>query len=239
MMKKTINAVVVVCLLITLHSCRKINGRGPVVTTNRTASNFTAISVSLGAKVYVTQGSDYKVEVLAQQNIQDIIRTSVENGELQLNFHRNYLVTSKDDVIINVTAPSINRLQVSGSSDLFTVGNLVTDNLALDVSGSGNISIPQVEATSVQGKVSGNGNISILAGHATDESFKVSGSGDIDALNLLGVSGNTSSSGSGKTRVNVSQNLKADISGSGTVYYRGNPVIDSHTSGSGKLVHVD
>jgi hypothetical protein len=37
--------------------------------------------------------------------------------------------------------------------------------------------------------------------------------------------------------VNVSHDLDVTISGSGSVFYKGNPEIDTHISGSGKIVH--
>src|SRR5436190_1477381 len=42
-------------------------------------------------------------------------------------------------------------------------------------------------------------------------------------------------SGSGDMQVNLSQTLDATISGSGSVYYRGQPLISTHISGSGTV----
>jgi hypothetical protein len=36
-------------------------------------------------------------------------------------------------------------------------------------------------------------------------------------------------------KVNLSKSLDADISGSGSVFYKGNPVISTHISGSGNV----
>jgi hypothetical protein len=47
-------------------------------------------------------------------------------------------------------------------------------------------------------------------------------------------------SGSGDVEVNVKESLEANISGSGSVTYRGNPAhVNSHSSGSGKVRKMD
>jgi len=45
-------------------------------------------------------------------------------------------------------------------------------------------------------------------------------------------------SGSGTARVDVAQKLKARVSGSGDVYYEGDPVVDGDVSGSGKILKI-
>src|SRR5215470_16434225 len=74
---------------IIFSSCRKVIGKGPLVTQARSVSNFTGISFETSGNAYVTTGPAYKVEITAQQNILDVINTNVVNGVLHIDFKDN------------------------------------------------------------------------------------------------------------------------------------------------------
>jgi hypothetical protein len=75
-----------------------------------------------------------------------------------------------------------------------------------------------------------------LSGKGTDLEINISGSGSVDAESLEAENCVAKISGSGKCEVNASKSIDARISGSGSVYYKGDPVkVNSHSSGSGKV----
>ena len=118
-----------------------------------------------------------------------------------------------EKVRIYITAPNIEHIAVSGS------GNIKVD----------------VETDDLEGKVSGSGNMD-LKGIARNTIFSVSGSGNLDAENLAADNCQVKISGSGNCRVQVKDNLVSKISGSGKVYYSGDPEkIINNSSGSGSL----
>lgn len=237
-MKKIISAAIAIALF-AFPSCRKefISGDGPVVTEVRVINNFRGVSSSMPGKVNFKIDPVYKVEIQAQQNILDVLRTHVVNGVLEIDFGHNIVVRHHEPVIINISAPSPDYLRVSGAGDINIQGDLVSANLGIDISGNGNITIQKATiADKIDSRISGSGNISINAGSAINEELRVSGSGSMDVSNVPAKQAWVHVSGSGDLKVNLSQSLEAHISGSGSVYYRGNPTISSHVSGSGKIV---
>ena len=67
----------------------RIHG-GNVVTTERSiSSDFDQIKVSEGLDVYITQTNEVSVNVEADENLQDIILTEVENGILRIHTAEN------------------------------------------------------------------------------------------------------------------------------------------------------
>jgi len=219
-------------------SCHKelVVGNGPVVTEMRTVSNFTGVSFKTTGKVNFKIDSLYKVEVSAQRNILDVLRTTIVNGVLVIDFINNVRVRNHEDITVNVTAPSANYFSISGTGDINAEGELTANSLDLSVSGLGNI---VVQKAAVNGKIktgiSGSGNISIATGTAMNEELHISGTGYTDLSNVVAHAAETRTSGSGDIRVNVSDRLELFITGSGSVYYRGQPLIITHISGSGEV----
>lgn len=235
-MKKTTVALLAIFALFFFSACEKVVGTGPLVTETRNTSPFTGVSVEFGGKVNVHIGSPLKVEVTAQQNIQEILQTTVVGGVLRLDYKNGTWVRNDADVVVNITMPYADYLKLSGSGDLNLTGKLVTNALNLQVSGSGNISLQEVElAGLLDARISGSGDMHIYAGTVGHEELQISGSGTMNLVGVQAQTADTRISGSGDIRLKVSQTLDAHISGSGSVFYAGAPQISTQISGSGKV----
>lgn len=144
-------------------------------------------------------------------------------------------------------------LNVSGSGSLKAEVE-VTGSLEADVSGSGNIEL-RGKCGNYNSHVSGSGSITLSLNISGNADFGVSGSGKIQASGTsskvkIAVSGSgrvlagnletnvcdVRISGSGGAEIHVKEELDANISGSGSVGYKGDPKkINSKSSGSGKV----
>ena len=236
-MKKLSVVLLSVALIVFFGSCRKVVGDGPTVTETRAVANFTSVSSSISADVFYKQDPVFKVEITAQQNILNVIETNLVNNELVIKIRNGVRVRSHENIVVNISSPSVNGLKISGSGNFMVPDSIVTDNLNLTLSGSGNIKLHKLLASAVDANISGSGNIAIANGVVTTEKLRISGSGDIDVSNVAATYVTTATSGSGKTDVNASESLDVTISGSGSVFYTGNPIINTHISGSGKVIH--
>jgi hypothetical protein len=234
---KKLSVLVPVVLSIFFTSCEKVVGEGALVTETRTTNSFTGIESSVSGNIIYTQGTDYKVELTAQQNILNVIETPIINNQLQIRFKNNVRVKSHEQITINVTAPSISSIGSSGSGNVTVSSPLSSNALSFRLSGSGNVTLPTVTCAHLETTISGSGNISIAGGTATTETLKISGSGNIDARSVLSKSASTHTSGSGTIWVSAAETLDVTISGSGSVYYSGHPVVTTSISGSGKVIH--
>jgi hypothetical protein len=84
-------------------------------------------------------------------------------------------------------------------------------------------------------EISGSGKIE-ASGSAQSIKASISGSGRVNASNLEVDKCTVRISGSGDVEIHVKSELDANISGSGTVSYKGNPShVNGHSSGSGKV----
>lgn len=233
-MKQIFLAFIAISFIFT--SCKKVVGTGPIVTETRTITDFNSISLEMDATVNITQGNEFKVDVLAQSNILDNIQTTINGTTLHVK-HKNNIYIKSDPITINITMPSISNLDVSGSGSLNVINALITSTLDVEVSGSGNIKIPTLNVTNMNSQITGSGEIKINSGTATNVVSEISGSGKLDMIYVISKSVTTETSGSGTTKVYAENTLDVEISGSGNVYYKGYPTINKSISGSGKLIN--
>ena len=233
------NLSIIAAAAILISSCNVINGtgvtgNGNIRTEKRSTGNFNAVKASSSIDIEIKSGDAYSVSVENDDNILQYVVTDVNDGTLNVHYKDGYSINN-DHAKVYVTAPSLDKLSISGSGDIATTNVLKNSReIEMNVSGSGNIK-GQVDAPSINVSVGGSGNVS-LTGRAKDFKCALSGSGDINCGGLESENTTVKVSGSGNAHVFASMHLSATVSGSGDVYYRGNPSSpEIHTSGSGTV----
>lgn len=219
-------------------SCESISGNGNVRDENRDISNFSQIKTSGSIDVEIKSGDQYQVKVHNDENLLPYMITEIENGVLNIHYKDGYSIMN-DHAKVFVTAPNIKKIVTSGSADITSDGVISDPNkIELNTSGSGDIKM-QVDAPSVKATSSGSGDIT-LSGRTKDFDCKISGSGDAMCSNLKSENAVVRVSGSSDVHVFSSVSLKVNVTGSGDVYYGGNPSSpEIHITGSGTVKAVN
>ncbi len=234
-------ALLITAITFLTQSCYKreswgVKGKGDVVSETRDLGGFSRINLSCSAEVTYTQDSLYSVQVSAQSNILKMLKIEVINDELVIDLEGN--VWDHKPIKMIVHSPRMKGMTVSGSGNITSESQIKTEDLALKVSGSGNIILFTLNATGIDAKVSGSGNVQVNSGKVTNSVYGVSGSGNIQSDYLQSNTNTTNVSGSGNISLYVTESLNVTISGSGNVSYRGTPIVNANVSGSGKLTHI-
>lgn len=200
----------------------------------RNVGAFNAISMGVPGDLYITQGNQVSVEVKGDSDDLEDLITEVRDNTLVIKYERIGWNFGRDRVTIYVTTPEISGISLGGSGKVISQNSLQSDRLDLSVSGSGKIEL-QVEADEIEASISGSGNMTI-SGDADQVQLTISGSGNMDAEELMADRYEVRISGSGRSRIHVGDQLDAKISGSGSVYYKGDPdKVISNVSGSGRV----
>jgi len=236
-MKKMILIVFLAVSVCGCSSCTKIAGDGPTVVKDYSLSGFTSVDNGIDGDVFINQGTDFKVEVQAQQNIIDQIQTNIVNGVLQIRFVNNISLGVHNNIVFNVTMPTVTGLSLSGSGRVLVQQPLKVSNISLDISGSGDMTLSSLAAQNLDAEISGAGNINVTGDTLASESDAISGSGNLNLQNIHAATVSANISGSGNAKVYAIKSLDVHISGSGDVMYDGNPVVNSSISGSGRVSH--
>ena len=200
----------------------------------RDLAPFDGVGIAINADVFYTQGNKHEIRIEGDESdIRDLI-TEVKDGFLQVKYENWRIRHSK--LTLYITSKELESVRVSGSADFMVEKPLVSDEMELGLSGSGNIRFSELNSDEVDVKISGSGSAEIDAGSADEIDIKISGSGKCMAEGFEVSECDVAISGSGNVRIGVKDELDAKLSGSGKVYYRGNPRVNSVASGSGKVV---
>lgn len=232
---------IVIGIAASFTSCKKhlfnsIKGKGETVTETRNLSGFNKISLSIDGDLSYVQDSVYFVEISAQQNVLDVITTDIDAGRLKIGSSK--WIRKHNGIHIIVHSPDLRAVDLSGSGNVESSSNILTTDLELNVSGSGNINFASVHSDELEVKISGSGNIVVSGGVVTNQKATISGSGNVEMENLTANNSDAKISGSGSITVWVLDELKATISGSGNIRYKGNPIVNTNISGSGSVIHI-
>jgi len=224
----------IVTALIMFVSCNLIgeNGSGNVIREERHVSSFNSIDVSGAFQVYLSQGSTQSVIVEADDNLMKLIRTNVNGNTLEIDTKDPIHHSKALKIFLTVT--DLKNIQLSGAVDIHTETKLTFNDLSIDVSGATDSKM-DISVQKLTVDCSGGSELH-FTGSAKDVSFDVSGAVDLYAFDLVTEKMDLSISGAGKADVNVSKELKADISGAASVRYKGNPEkISKDVSGAGSI----
>ncbi|MCX6294527.1 MAG: DUF2807 domain-containing protein [Bacteroidetes bacterium] len=185
----------------------------------RTVGDFTGIKVGDSYKINITQSDANTVKVNAPEAVQSKIKTEVKEGVLVISTDGNF--KDNDDISIAISIKSLSSIDVSGSSDVKSENQLNCDKLNLRSNGAGDIHL-DVKANDITTNISGAGDVTLKGSTQTFDAT-VSGAGDLKASNLEANKITAKVSGAGDAKVNAIQSLDADISGAGSIIYKGNP----------------
>ena len=203
----------ILMLSVVLGACSVFGerGSGTMAIETRDVSGFSEIDLSGSGMVLVSVTGTESLTVEAEDNILSLLTTEVKDGRLILGANQSILPTR--DIVYTVTVINLEAVTVSGSGSVAAV-DVAANGFEVDISGSGTVT---PEGVSERLDVS------------------ISGSGAFEGGALVAATGTVSVSGSGEALVNVTDDLDADVSGSGTVGYIGDPTVSTSISGSGEV----
>jgi len=207
-------------------------GSGNITSEDRSVESFDEIKLRGQYKVYLTQGSE-SLRLETDDNLLDLIETYVDDGELHIKTKKGNKLKSSDNVKVYVGFETLKEITSSGSCTIEATGPIVVPRMEVSGSGYCKTTIP-LETDYLGVKISGSGKFE-STGKATRAEYQISGSGSIETIDLESEHVEVTISGSGRAKVNATEELEANISGSGDVAYLGNPRLSQRISGAGRI----
>ena len=225
-------------LLAAFSGCNQINGNGPVVSETRDLNGFNTIVSNLPTPVYITEGTDYEVNLEGQQNILDLVETKLEDNRLTVGLKGGYSISGNIHLIVRIKCPDIKGIISHGSGSIGVLNHFRSSKLSVKNSGSGDIEMEGFWAKQLSISLTGSGSITIRDGVTEKASIMLTGSGYLMAPNLSSRNMALQLTGSGNATTGICDTLNARIAGSGNITYRGQPQLTKHLTGSGKFIQV-
>lgn len=148
----------------------------------------------------------------------------------------NYKINGSGDLYLMIETGTL-ECKINGSGDTQIDGDVA--NFYLGINGSGDIDATMGDMDECMVKLTGSGDVK-LSGSAKLFKLKQVSSGDVLAHKLEAVKCIIEKSGSGDSKVHVTGELTVSCSGSGDVYYRGNPKVKNVViTGSGDIYDIN
>lgn len=232
-----------ICAAILFSSChyfhgRRINGNGNVITQVRDHSNFSGVDVSSAIHLYVKQDSSFSVKVETDENLQQYIIIDEENGILHIRQADNTNLDATGKIKVHVSAPLFRELEASGACHITSENTLsAPDAINVHVSGASDAKL-DMKAPKVSADMSGASDIT-LRGETRELSIEGSGASHARCFDLMTENADIDISGASSADVFASVKLEADASGASHIKYKGNPTVNSKTSGAGSIKKAD
>jgi hypothetical protein len=236
--RRTAGSALLACLLAAC-SLNLIQGSGNIVSEDRSVSGFDAVVLTASGNLSLSQGETEALTLEADDNLLPYLKSEVQGGTLTIRFDRDnwdQIYRPSQPIQYHLTVKDLSRLEISGSVDV-TAPELNVDQLEVTVSGSGDLRIDQLQANKLVYVISGSGNAD-LAGQAAEQDITISGSGNYHAGDLASQTVRIGISGSGSATLWAQAALDAGISGSGSIDYYGGAAVSADTSGSGSITSL-
>lgn len=227
--------VVPVCFLLASCVDHVVAGHGSAKTETRSlpAAAFDKVEISAPVDAHINVGSAASLSFEGFANLMPYLHTEVRNGTLRIFTDEGTELSTDRNVIANITLPTLTGLALHGSSDAIVSGAVRAARFGLDVSGASAVDIQEVHVQSFDADMSGSADLKLGTGEIREGSFEVSGSASIKAFGVQ--QQQTTLDLSGSTDAEVADKLNVDISGAGSVRYKGHPKITQDVSGSGSV----
>jgi hypothetical protein len=192
----------------------EVEGSGQAASEHRAIGAATVLEVEGDVRIEMRFGDEPGVELTGDDNLLPLVETQMERGRL--------LIRTKEDVdpalplVARVTLPRLTKIEGSGAVDI-DVSGIEGDALDIELSGSGEI-VAKGKVDHLRVDISGSGEANLEELQARAVELDLSGSADVDlgAPETLDVD----VSGSATVRYSGDPDIDQDISGSARLVRR-------------------
>lgn len=227
---KTLKAIKTTLVLLTLLAIPSLAGAQEITRMVETGA-FTGINAGSIIKIELIRGDVHSVEIMAESNLMDDIDVNVRNGILTLGYSGS---TRNARASVTVITPYVDRIKLSGASNLNSTTPFEMETMKFDLSGASSASM-NVHAATLETNLSGASNLR-LTGQAEHHKVTVSGAASLRAQQLVTQVSEVRASGASSAMVNAAQMLNANASGSSKVEYTEAPAhLEMKSTGVGSV----
>ncbi len=232
--------------IVTMTSCKEMkitaDSQSPQVTTIRNeVKDFEAIEIYGSVNVVYQQANTYHVSVKAPQSLLKNVETSVTDKRLKIRIktpNTFFNVGNSDDVTVTVSSPDLVGIFLKGSGDFKCNGHIDTDNMMIDLRGSGDIDLQSLICDNLKVVLSGSGDIDLPNVTARNTNLSLIGSGDIDITQHQVIATRMDLKGSGDIELKAVDcgTIESQVIGSGDINIEGTAQRERHdVKGSGDV----
>jgi hypothetical protein len=210
----------------TASNCGNFNltsiwGNGKIITEERTVSDYASIEASGAFNIVLSQGSENRIKIEADENIMKHIKTEVKNNCLKL--YTDASINNPHKMDLYITYKDLTSIESDGACNITGNSEIQTEKFTIDISGATDLKL-KITTAQLNIVVSGAGNID-LSGFADKQNIEMSGASSYDASGLTTNYTTIDLSGAGCAKINAVKEINGELSGVGSILYKGEPPV--------------
>jgi len=213
-----------------------VKGNGILRTSEKTVTAFEKIVADGTVEVRYYASDEYRVVFTIDENLHDYVEIFTRNNALNIGLKKNVSYSRLTKFLVEVYCPVLTGISADGFIDFEGMDIISTPTFKTNISGSGIIK-GTIECENFSADIDGFGEMTIT-GNTNDARINISGSGIFDGKEFKTKNATVDIDGFGKVYIWVTDKLKVNISGSGTLYYIGEPNIESSINGFGRIIKL-
>ena len=215
-----------------------IDGSGRIIETSLPASNFNRLDMAAFGNVHITRDTREALQIKVDDNLLPYFATQVVDGVLRIYLTTTASLRPTQPPEFTLSALALQEIRLSGAANI-DAPYLEAEQFAVTLTGAGNVALSDLSAQRLTVWLAGAGNV-LLAGRVTEQDITLRGSGSYQAGNLTSAKAAIRLSGVGNADLQVRDVLHAQISGVGTIRYRGRPrQVETSAIGMGTIIAVE
>jgi hypothetical protein len=238
---------------------RTIRGSGNVIEETRIVSGISSVNLATIGLLAIEVGDAESLRIEAEDNLMEYIEAEVNNGRLRIEHQDPTRISLRATKPVKyfLTVTGLDAIMINSSGDI-EMGDLEADTLTVEIDSSGDVTLGEVNAAMLVVKIDSSGdvmlgelnadmlevdidssgNLDIAGGQVETQDITIDSSGSYTAQDLESAEAEVRLTSRGSATIWVEDNLKANLSSSGDLRYRGNPMVDATTTSSGDITQI-
>ncbi len=238
----------------------KVKGNGNVATKQIEISDYNAIRIDglVDFNYEQSEGEPY-LEITIDENLHGYLNVEIKDRILTVGFNKGVKVEQFTKFVVKTNSKWLKEVRASGNANFMVNSPLAGDEtvvkananclvqfkntvtvgkLDLNVSGSANMVVDDIQANSLDCSISGSGSITIKKGKVEAAGYSIASSGDIHAFGVEVPEATCKITGNGLAEIFASERINASIIGKGMIRYKGATAVQQKIIGKGTIEEV-
>jgi len=258
--KKTLLLICLLAFITSAYAAERVKGNGTLTSKKIEVGDYNEIRINGVVDYYYVQSDNPSaVEVTVDENLHPYIHIDVKDRVLTIEF-KGAKVDHYTKFIVKTNSKWLKAARINGNANFMVESPLTGDELEikanansliqlkepvkmgkidLNVRGSANIVVTELEADEIVCDLDGSGSITLKKGKAKDGKYSITGGSDIHAYGFEVPFLTCKITGKGLAEAYVTENLRANVIGKGEIYYKGQASVQQKIIGKGKIQFVE
>jgi len=203
----------------------------------RIVSGVRGVVLSMPGHLQIEQRPERELWMRGDRALLPAVITQVRNGILEIRLEPGAVPHPGRPTEFVLTTPMLESAELADFG-VIRCSNLDTDQLSLRLTDTGALDFPDLSASELRVATGHGGGSVHVSGRVHKQSIELPGVASYDARDLYSSEAEVVLSGSGSATVRVEDRLVVTIVGPGSVYYLGDPEVESTITGTGQVVRI-